>query len=290
MAIAKLLLVDDDDVVLYTLSKVLEQRGFEIDTAGSVSEALRHITTQTYDVLLSDLHMPGPGDGLTVVSAMRHANPKAITVLLSAYPDTDAGARAIAQQADEILIKPMDVSVLLKVIEQRLANEPVPPRAVESVATILEHAAPNTIQDWYAHVKKERHLMAIPMSWELRCAHIPQLFRDLVYRLRAAKPLGTKDLRSTAAEQHGADRRKQGYTAAMLVDESRILQVSIFQTLQNNLGRIDFSLLLTDVMTIADECDSQLSQSMSGYLAESDDDHSGFEGRSLTALVSDQPD
>ena len=59
----------------------------------------------------------------------------------------------------------------------------------------------------------------------------------------------------------------QGYTAAMMVEESRLLQVCIFQTLQNNLASIDFSVLLIGVMTIADEVDSQLSQAMTSYAA-----------------------
>jgi hypothetical protein len=74
---------------------------------------------------------------------------------------------------------------------------------------------------------------------------------------------------SIAAAQHGVTRRKQGYTPAMLVEESRMLQVSIFQTLQNNLANIDFSVLLIGVMTIADEVDSQLSQVMESYLVQS---------------------
>ncbi len=52
----------------------------------------------------------------------------------------------------------------------------------------------------------------------------------------------------------------------MLVEESRILQVSIFNTLQNNLGSIDFGTVLLDVMTIADEVDSQLKQAMLGFM------------------------
>jgi hypothetical protein len=55
----------------------------------------------------------------------------------------------------------------------------------------------------------------------------------------------------------------------MLVEESRMLQVSIFQTLQNNLHKVDFSLLLVGVMAIADEVDSQLSQAMASYILES---------------------
>ena len=52
----------------------------------------------------------------------------------------------------------------------------------------------------------------------------------------------------------------------MVVEESRILQVSIFKTLQNNLATVDFSKVLLDVITIADEVDSQLKQAMLGYL------------------------
>jgi len=52
----------------------------------------------------------------------------------------------------------------------------------------------------------------------------------------------------------------------MLVHESRILQVTLFETLQSNLNLLDFSLLLPDVMTIADEVDAQLTQSMDSYM------------------------
>jgi len=51
----------------------------------------------------------------------------------------------------------------------------------------------------------------------------------------------------------------------MVVEESRILQVSIFNTLQNNLYKVDFSKVLLDVMTIADEVDSQLKQAIISY-------------------------
>jgi hypothetical protein len=51
----------------------------------------------------------------------------------------------------------------------------------------------------------------------------------------------------------------------MIIEESRILQVSIFNTLQTNLKIVDFSMLLMDVMTIADEVDSQLKQTIVSY-------------------------
>ncbi len=269
MAKARVLLVDDDKVVLSTVAEVLTSRGFEVVQAGSVPAALKLISSQAFDVLVSDLHMPLAGDGLTVVSAMRHANPKAHTLLLTAFPALDAAAKALLQQADEILVKPMQVDALVEVIQEQLTSGPRRPRVVESVATILERSIGITVEDWYEEVQKEASLMAIPMSFELRCKHLPLILEDLVIRLRSAEALGTHALHSASAVQHGRDRRRQGYTAAMMVEESRRLQVCIFKTLQRNLANIDFRLVLLAVMSIADEVDSQLSQAMESYLEES---------------------
>src|SRR6202451_1360323 len=267
MADTRVLLVDDDEVVRVSLSFVLEQSGFTVTSAANVPEALKYISSESYDVLLSDLHMPGAGDGLTVVSAMRHANPLAVTLLLSAFPQMEAAAQAILLQADEILFKPMDLTLLLDVIKQRVAIGPVRNREVETVAAILDRTSYAAIQEWYKLVQTDELVMSVSMSRERRCGHLPQVFRDLVARLLSSKRIGTKELPSAAAVKHGLDRRRMGYSAAMLVEESRMLQITIFSTLQSNLANIDFSLLLVGVMVIADEIDSQLSQAMRSFSA-----------------------
>jgi YesN/AraC family two-component response regulator len=266
--LTKILLVDDDDLIRLALEDPLSEQGFDVATAANVSEALKLISSNVYDVLLSDLHMPGAGDGLTVVSAMRHANPKAVTILLSAFPEMDAASHAILLQADQILVKPMNVTALVEAIKERLAIGAPAARIVESVATILERTTESTIHEWFRHIKEDESVMAVPLTYEQRISHLPQVLRDLVHRLRSFKSIGSKEFMSTAAAEHGLNRRKQGYTAAMIVEESRMLQVSVFHTLQKNLARIDFSILLTEVMTIADEIDSQLSQAMTSYVAE----------------------
>ena len=264
----RILIVDDDDLIRLSLNDVLLREGFDVTSAANVPEALKLISSNAYDVLLSDLHMPGAGDGLTVVSAMRHANPKAVTMLLSAFPEMDAASHAIMLQADQILVKPMNIMALVAAIKERLATGVPETRTVETVAAILERTTRDTIADWYAFVETDKKVMAVPLTREQRTSHLPQVFRDLVLRLRSSKPIGSKELVSDAAAEHGLNRRRQGYSAAMLVEESRMLQVSIFNTLQKNLARIDFSILLTDVMTIADEIDSQLSQAMASYVEE----------------------
>ncbi|WP_348269440.1 hypothetical protein P8936_12000 [Edaphobacter paludis] len=87
---------------------------------------------------------------------MRHANPLAVTMLLSAFPEMAAATQAILLQADEILVKPMDVSSLVKVINQTLASGSLNLRLVETVATILERSAPEIIRDCINISKRSR--------------------------------------------------------------------------------------------------------------------------------------
>jgi CheY-like chemotaxis protein len=270
MAATKILLVDDDKAQNMIMRMLLEHEGFDITVAGNVADALKLISAERYDVLLSDLHMPGAADGLTVISAMRHLNPSAIAILLTGFPEMDVAAQAILRQADEIMIKRTDSMELVELIKRRIANGAAEsPRKIESVATILERAAPSCIEDWFLEVQRDSGLTVVPLTREQRCGHLPQLFLDLIARLQADIPLGTKGPLSKMAADHGISRRRLGYTGSMMVEESRILQVCIFHTLEKNLAFINFSVLLRQVMTIADEVDSQLRQAMECYVEES---------------------
>jgi DNA-binding response OmpR family regulator len=264
----KILVVDDDEDVRKMLSLGLERNQFLVTTAASVNEALHLIHEEPFDVLLCDLHMPGAGDGFTVVSAMRHKNPNAVTLVFTGYPALQQAMDAILLQADEILVKPMDIPALVAVIREKLQKRGVRTTTLaERVAAILERDASVTIDDWLTRVDREGELTCVPLNREQRTGHLPRLFQELVERLRVPRSLGTKAV-SLAAVEHGKVRQTQGYSIPMMVEESRILQVSIFQTLQNNLSTVDFSSLLIDVMTIADEVDSQLKQTISSFMGQ----------------------
>ena len=261
----KILLVDDNESVRTTLKTVLEFHQFVVTAAANVTEALHLIDTETFDVLLSDMHMPGAGDGFTVVSAMRHKNPDAITLLFTGYPAVKEAMDAILLQADEIMVKPMPIPDLVALIRDKVAKRRTRPKFnVERVASILERDANKTIANWLSRVKLDDELTRVLISDQQRTGHLPKLIEELIHRLRVPRSLGTKQ-GSDGAVEHGRVRRSQGYSVPMLVEESRMLQVSIFHTLQNNLNLVDFSLLLIDVMTIADEVDSQLKQTIVSF-------------------------
>jgi len=265
----RVLLVDDDDAVRAMMNETLAHRGFEVVAAASVTEALRHIATESFDVLITDLHMPNPGDGFTVVTAMRHSQPDALTLLVSGYPDVQSAMAAILLEADEIIVKPFEVAKLGGLVREKMLNrKPAARLEKERVGAILGRCIDSVVKDWLARAKQSKELNQVHLSDDERTGHLPKLVEDLVVRL--SKPSATtKDsdaVFSPAAAAHGKLRYKQGYTPAMLVHESRILQVTLFGTLQSNLSFLDFSLLLPDVMTIADEVDAQLTQSMDSYM------------------------
>jgi len=200
-----------------------------------------------------------------VVSAMRHTHPDALTVVLSGYPALAEAMAAILSQADEILVKPFQISAIKELIRASLAKaRPVKRLKVESVASILERETDTTIQNWLDLVEKDVELASIPLSRRDRTGHLPKLLRDLILRLRL--DAGLPAPMSLAARDHGKMRLQQSYTVTMVVEESRILQVSIFGTLQRNTRCLDFSKVFLDVVTIADEVDSQLKQALVNYI------------------------
>jgi DNA-binding response OmpR family regulator len=265
----RVLLVDDDEAVRDMMSMTLRGKGFEVVPVASVTEALKLITAESFDVLITDLHMPNPSDGFAVVTAMRHAQPHALTLLVSGYPDVKSAMDAILLQADDIIVKPFEAGKLAAMVQQKLlTRKPSARIKKERVAAILQRCTSGIVENWLTRVKRTEDLDGVPLTDKERTGYLPKLIEDLIVRLREPGVPGRESdsVRSAAAVAHGKMRKLQGYTPGMLVHDSRILQVTLFETLQNNLSALDFSLLLPDIMTIADEVDSQLTQAMDSYM------------------------
>src|ERR1051325_3873163 len=233
----RVLLVDDDAAVLKMMTDFLSRRGFAVVAATSVSEALGCIASQPFDVLITDLHMPNPGDGFTVITAMRHSHPEALTMLVSGYPDIQSAMAAIVLEADEIIVKPFDVAKIAALVHEKMRNrKPGVPSSKERVGAILQRCVTNIIEVWLLRAKQNQHLNNLPLSDAERAGHLPKLVEDVALRLSrsSASDQDSDAGPSAAAVIHGELRFRQGYTPAMLVHESRLLQVAIFGTLQRS--------------------------------------------------------
>jgi CheY-like chemotaxis protein len=262
----RILLVQISAVDQSGLHTALLRAGFTVLEEDSVAGALTCLAGEKLDALICDLHLPAAGDGFTLINAMRHLHPRAITIVISAYPALRESVSALLPQADEVLVTPIPLPEIVRLLQSRLRDPKHRAlRAREPVATILERYTPRTISEWLLRVNANNKLNHIVLSDEARTGHLRILLQELVNRLRAPHvDEGTAEI-SFAAISHGQARKLQGYDAAMLVEESRILQVCIFKTLRTNLNAVDLAMVLTEVMTIADEVDSQLTQTMTSF-------------------------
>jgi len=126
----ELLFVDDEPSIRLTLPPLLQERGFHVQVAANVSEALAAITAHRFDVLLSDINIDRESDGFTVVEAMRKANPDAVTILLTGYPAFESAVRSIRVEVDDYFTKPADLDAIVSTIDRKLLargiERPVP--------------------------------------------------------------------------------------------------------------------------------------------------------------------
>ena len=131
---------------------------------------------------------------------------------------------------------------------------------LKSVATILKRELKPTVKEWLRRVNLLPSLTHVALSDEDRALHLPEVFRDVASRLCLAADADSPI--PVAAIAHGQTRRNQGYSRSMLVEESRLLEVVIFQTLHLHRAELDHDRLLSDIIAIADEVDLQLTQAV----------------------------
>lgn len=117
----RILLVDDDRLVLATLAASLTQAGYQVSSAKSAEEAEELLASGWRpDLVLLDVRMPGQG-GLYLAQRLRDLDQIAF-VMLSAYGDADTVQRAIAQGALAFLVKPLEEAQLLPAVVAALAR------------------------------------------------------------------------------------------------------------------------------------------------------------------------
>jgi hypothetical protein len=139
------------------------------------------------------------------------------------------------------------------------------PKTAKSVAAILERELDSMIREWKRQVSLVPCLTNILLSDADRTGHLPVLFDEVLLRLQSNRD--TEPPVSIAAAAHGRLRFAQGYSLAMLVEESRILEVTTFGTLQRHQGELNRNQVLLDVVVIADEADRQLEETVNGFMA-----------------------
>lgn len=119
-----LLLVEDDKLVLKSIGRLLNTHGYLIDTAENADEALEKVKKNTFDLIISDVRMPGM-DGIEAIKRIREFNyglkrPVLPEIVITGYLDTEAQQRADNLGIKDYIHKPFSTEDFLKVVESKL--------------------------------------------------------------------------------------------------------------------------------------------------------------------------
>lgn len=112
MQALKVLVVDDDPVTRTLLTKRLSKDDYQVETAASGVDAVRMITHAFYDVILTDLMMPGGVDGIGVLETAKENNLKTEVILITAHGSIDNAIVAMKKGANDYLQKPINMDEL----------------------------------------------------------------------------------------------------------------------------------------------------------------------------------
>jgi len=118
----KVLLVDDEEEFVETLAERMRSRGMEVATSNSGGEALDLVDSDSYDVVVLDLQMPGM-DGIEVLERIKKRQPDIQVVLLTGHATVEKGVEAMKHGALEFLEKPIEISALSEIIQQAKAEK-----------------------------------------------------------------------------------------------------------------------------------------------------------------------
>jgi len=252
------------------MPQILEAHGFEVTSAASVSEALSKITSQPFDVLISDLNIGEAGDGFTVVSAMRRTQPQCFTFILTGYPAFETALQAIRSQVDDYLLKPAPIAELVKAIEQKLKsakNRPSAPMATKRISDILRENTAKIVPRTLAAIKTEPELAALPLTDEQHTFLLASLLEELSEMLASPGSEPTMKKILVLAAMRGHMRRLQGYSIPMIIASLRLLENVIYEVVGENLLALDISHVISDIRRLNNSLVLQLQETARAYLS-----------------------
>jgi DNA-binding NtrC family response regulator len=122
MAKAKILVVDDDEIILFAIRDFLELHGFSVDEAETCAEAEIRYRADVYDAVTLDYSLPD-GNAMDLLPRLKAIDSGVPIVLLTAHASVELAVRAIQLGAEQFLVKPLDLPALLTVLERALENQ-----------------------------------------------------------------------------------------------------------------------------------------------------------------------
>lgn len=118
----KILLVDDDETIRTTMIAILEDEGYDVDSAPNGKEAIKKTQEQTYNLALLDIRLPDM-EGVELLGRMKDSIPRMRKIMVTGFPSLQNAVEAVNKSADAYLIKPVDVDKLLATVKEQLQKQ-----------------------------------------------------------------------------------------------------------------------------------------------------------------------
>ena len=119
---ARILVIDDDESIRKTITSILEENGYIVDTAESGEEAIRKSKIGFYNLALIDIRLPDM-EGTKLLTEMKDTIPKMVKIIVTGYPSLHNAVDAVNKGADAYVLKPFNVEKTLKIIEEQLEKQ-----------------------------------------------------------------------------------------------------------------------------------------------------------------------
>jgi DNA-binding response OmpR family regulator len=114
----RLLIVDDEPLISFSMGRFFEAHGFQVDCAAELVDAERLAATGAYDVVIADLRLTGvdSAEGLDLIAFIHERSPRTRSILLTAYGTPEIEREARRRGADAMIVKPKALPDLAQVV------------------------------------------------------------------------------------------------------------------------------------------------------------------------------
>jgi len=119
---ARILVIDDDESIRKTLATILEEKGYEVNTAKNGREAIRKSETKFYNLALIDIRLPDM-EGTKLLTELKEGTPKMVKIIITGYPSLQNAIEAVNKGADAYVVKPFNVDSVLNTIKEHLRKQ-----------------------------------------------------------------------------------------------------------------------------------------------------------------------
>lgn len=130
----RILIVEDDENIRKTMKNILQQKGYETDTAKSGKEAEQKARTNFYNLALLDIKLPDM-EGTQLLAKLHKNKPKMVKIMVTGYPSLENAMEALNQGADAYVTKPVKPAKLLALIKEKLEKQNQDEKMTENKVT-----------------------------------------------------------------------------------------------------------------------------------------------------------